>query len=261
MLAINLLEESESFNLSKLKFHIVDHIPEDPSWFGAINVLDTSPFEHSNYFIKKIINETSMRHSSTLEVAAKAMNPSVALEERRNYTGGGIWNAKLFRNRTIINLVGIAISTLVSLAHIDHDGRLMLPSQCSQFVSNAIWIEEHQFLPCGMNMNNFMSGYTHGGILITFDVYDEQSSVIKMNSATSEILQRVYADKCFGASKAKRFSVTSMEGEEKAFWFSRVLATIISSQRLNMSGEILFVRDFEITPPIDNVDRVLSCLY
>lgn len=262
MVAKNLFEDLEDFNLFTLKFHMLDHIAEDVSRFGALNFVDASPFEHFNYVIKKFIRMTSMRRGSTLGEAVKVINSSVATEKSINKTGGRIRKAKLVRDGTIINLVEIATSTMACLAHIDKDGRGVLASQCLEIVQNSFQLTGHRFLLCDVDMNIVKSGFIHGGVAITLDDYDERKGVIKLNNPNLEILQRVYADHCFGPSKAKRFSVTLVEGEENAFWFAQVQLLFHLNTRTNdrMSGEFAFVRYFEITPPIDNVDRVLNCL-
>lgn len=56
----------------------------------------------------------------------KAINASVAVEERKNSSGEGIRKGKLVRDATIINLAEIATSTLVSSANISKDGRAVL---------------------------------------------------------------------------------------------------------------------------------------
>lgn len=120
MLANKLIKEMKDFNLFTFKFHVLDHIMEDISQFGAINFSDVSLFEHFNYVIKNFIKMSSIRHGSTLEEAVRAMNASVAIEQRRITTGGGVRKATLVRDGRSINLVEIETSTFASLAPIDN---------------------------------------------------------------------------------------------------------------------------------------------
>lgn len=69
ILAKKLFKEGEYFNPFALKLHMLDLIVEDVSRFGTLNFLDASPFEHSNYVIKKFIRMTSMQRGSTMEEA------------------------------------------------------------------------------------------------------------------------------------------------------------------------------------------------
>lgn len=81
-LAKSPFEKLDCFNLPILKFHVLDHIVNDISQFGAFNFSDASPLQHLNYVFKKLIKMTSMRRCSTMEGTVKAMNASVAVEER-----------------------------------------------------------------------------------------------------------------------------------------------------------------------------------
>lgn len=136
-MAKDLFEESEDFNPFVLKFHMLDDIEEDVSWLGAFNFLDVSPFQHFKFVIKKFRNLTSMERESAMEEDVEATNASVAIDEIRNITRGGLRKAKLVRDSTIIiDLAEIAISTFASLAHINNNGRGVLASQYSAIVQN-----------------------------------------------------------------------------------------------------------------------------
>lgn len=110
-------------------------------------------------------------------------------------------------------------------------------------------------------MNIVHSGFIYGGAVITLDYYDEQNGHIILNSSKSKIL-RVYADHFFGPSKAKPFSVTLVEEEEKRFWFPKVLQWFLLNTRTNekMSSEFSFVRYFDVSASFDNFERVFNCL-
>lgn len=86
--------------------------------------------------------------------------------------------------------------------------------------------------------------------------------IIKLKNVNSEIVQRVYADHSFGFTKAKPFSLTLAEGKYWEFWIAQVLLLfhLVTRNNEKMSGNFVFVRYFEITPPIDNFDRFLNCL-
>lgn len=47
--------------LYTLKFHLLDHLPEDISRFGSLSMLDASPYEHFNTVIKNAYRQTSQR--------------------------------------------------------------------------------------------------------------------------------------------------------------------------------------------------------
>lgn len=114
------------------------------------------------------------------------------------------------------------------------------------------------FLPCDADMIIVESWFIYEGVVITLDNDDEQNGFIKLNDATSKILQRVYAEHAFGPSKANHFSVSLVKGEEKAFWSVQVLLLFGFNTRTNdrLPGKFAFVRFFEITSSIDSIDHV-----
>lgn len=74
----------------------------------------------------------------------------------------------------------------------------------------------------------------------TFDVYDKEDDFINSKNATSEILQKVYADKSFSPTNRKelRFDIG---GRRKKRTFISESPTIISSQHLEKKGDIQWV--------------------
>lgn len=63
-------------NLLALKVYVLDHIAEEVSRFGALDVLEVFQFEHLHYIVMKILRMTSMRRSNTLEEAVMSWNMS-----------------------------------------------------------------------------------------------------------------------------------------------------------------------------------------
>lgn len=84
--------------------------------------------------------------------------------------------------------------------------------------SKFVRIRKAHICSCDVDINIVKSGCVRGGIVIVLDHYVEVNEDTKLSNATSKILQR--AGHFFGPSKAKCFSMTLAEGEEKAFWFA-----------------------------------------
>lgn len=122
-----------------------DHNAEGVSRIGDLSSFDASPFEHFNDVIKTFMKMTSMRRESTLEEAMKAINSSVAIEERGNNAGEVMGKATLIRDDKIINLVEIATLTIPSLVRIDNDERSLLVSQCLEILHNSFQFVEHNY--------------------------------------------------------------------------------------------------------------------
>lgn len=133
----------------------------------------------------------------------------------------------------------------------------MLVSQCSEIVKNSFHFVAHTFLCCDVNMNAVKSGLIPNGVVANPDNYDERNVVFNLNTATSHIVERVYADHAFGLSKTKRFSLTWLKEEKKFFWIAQVLVSIHLLTRTNekMSRKFSSVRCFEMRPPIDTINR------
>lgn len=178
ILTNNLSKELEDYTLFTLNFHMPKHIVKNGSRFDSLNFLDVYSFQHFNDVIKNFISMTFMRRRSTLEEAAKAMNLSVAIEKKRNNTGGGIQKTKLVRHDTITNLVKIATATLASLAHMDNGGRGVLASQCLEIILNSFQLAGHRFLPCDWDVIIVKAEFIHRGIVITSGNYYEKMMLL-----------------------------------------------------------------------------------
>lgn len=77
----------------------------------------------------KFIRMTALQRDCSGEETIKAMNSSVAFEEREITTGVPIRKKKLVRNATTINLTKIQTSIFISLMHIYNDCRDVIASQ------------------------------------------------------------------------------------------------------------------------------------
>ena len=53
--------------LFTLKFHLLDHLPEDLSKYCSLAYLDSSPFEQYNAIIKMHYRKTSKRHATAFQ--------------------------------------------------------------------------------------------------------------------------------------------------------------------------------------------------
>lgn len=95
-------------------------------------------------------------------------------------------------------------------------------------------------------MTLFESGLIHGVLIATLDSYGERNGRIVLQYPILEMLQNVYADHCFGASKAKRFRVTLVENKEHSIWFPQamLLFHLCTQTNASMSREFAFVRHF-----------------
>lgn len=64
-------------------------------------------------------------------------------------------------------------------------------------------------------MNIVKSEFIHGESYTTLNCHDRQNIVNALNTQSSGMLQRVYAEDCFVFPKAICFSATLLEGEKK----------------------------------------------
>lgn len=102
----------------------------------------------------------------------------------------------------------------------------------------------------------------HGDSGISLDLYDKRNGRIKEDITFSGSVQEVFPDGSFGRSKAHRFTVALVESDGGPFLFDQLLLLfhLNTRSKLKMSGELAFVRYFQIMPSIDNVHRVFHCL-
>lgn len=262
ILSKELFGDLEDTNLFTLKFHMLDHIVEDVARFENLNILDAFPYEHFNFILKTFSRMTSMRRGSTLDEAVELINSSVTNDDFSRLLEGEIRAAKLVRDGITTTLADIETSTYSSLAHLDKNARCVLTSQCLEIVQNSFQKISYSFLLAEISITIVKSRFIHGVADISLDSYDEQSGRIKKDVQFLASVQRVYADVAFGPSKAERFSVVLVESDGGDFWFSRVMLLfhLRTRSKTEMSGEFALIQYFEITSPIDSVDRVLRCL-
>lgn len=76
----NQFYELEDFSLFTLKIHMLDHLVEAVSRFGAPKFLNASPIENFYYVIEIVIQVASMQSGSAVEGGVQTMNSSVAFE-------------------------------------------------------------------------------------------------------------------------------------------------------------------------------------
>lgn len=65
---------------------MLNYILEVVSRFCALNFFKASPFEYFKFLIMKILMMTLVRRSTTVKEAVNAMNSSVAIKKRKNYS-------------------------------------------------------------------------------------------------------------------------------------------------------------------------------
>lgn len=73
----------ECFNVLYLEFQKREHVVEEVSRFGALNLIDASRFEHFHHIFKKFVPSKTMERRSILEEAAGVMDSCVAIEYRK----------------------------------------------------------------------------------------------------------------------------------------------------------------------------------
>lgn len=128
-----------------------------------------------------------------------------------------MWKARPVRRGTIINLVKTATSTLAFLANNAENGRDVPAPKRLKKVQFSLQFAGYRLFPCDMDMNIVKSEFIRAGVVATFDDYDLQNGTIMLNNATSELLQRVYAEHFSSLWEAKRISATLVKEGGKAF--------------------------------------------
>lgn len=78
----NLSGELKVSNLFTLKSYTIDQITKDIFWVKALDSFGTSPFEHSNFIIKKNMRVAFKARNSTIKKVLKVIVPLVEIGER-----------------------------------------------------------------------------------------------------------------------------------------------------------------------------------
>lgn len=107
------------------------------------------------------------------------------------------------------------------------------------------------------------SGFIDGGANVCLKNFSEIDGTIRKDKHFHNPFQRVYADNAFRPTSLKRFSVVLVECNYKLYWFAQVLfLLLIGTMGVNdKRQEFASVKYIEITPQLDKVDEVLSCIY
>lgn len=112
------------------------------------------------------------------------------------------------------------------------------------------------------NLNNKFRTVFHGFNIILED-YGHETNYIGGNISIYSTRQCVLASDSYGPTIAKRYSMVPVEGEDKYYWFARILLLFHLKMKTTLdpdNAEFLFVRYFDLTPLLDNVDIALTCV-
>lgn len=115
-------------------------------------------------------------------------------------------------------------------------------------------------LPGEVTLFAVKSGFICGGAALTLESFDSVFCAIFLDMVISLLQQGVFADSSFGPTKLNWFKVVLVHGDESAFWVVKVLVLFHLRIASRHTNELPFVQYFEVTPPLDAIDKALNCL-
>lgn len=297
---VHTFEKHCEHGIHTLKFHLLDHVVEDLSKFGGLNILDASPYEHFNTFFKQSYRSTSKRIATRMDETVTNMAPTICTLRQSSHhetfmkrglncinaeKSSGSETVPIHRPQPSTYLVreGVSVTLLQIDAmkknyHVCNEATNLILTPILKNLSCTsltvftklirIYLQDNDiFLTDNEVGFTFLkSGYIIGGHLPTLKQYNHSTNTVKYSPPTQQfqIKQRIFATATFGPSKKKRHSFVLIKGgdaDSPVYYIAKVLLLF----RMNISNimtnkEMAFVQYMEFTPPIDNVDDILNCL-
>jgi len=258
--ASNLFGTLEDLNLFTLKFHNLDHIAEDVARFGDLSLLDASPYEHFNFTLKQFIRMTSMRKQTTISEAVAVINATKLCEDGPSVIERQMHAGRLSRDGDKFVLRDLMKPNNSCLSCMSEDEKSSFVTTLSTYIAEECNDNPGTFLPENVHLTCVKSGYIYGGAVMTMANLDTEMISIEGHPALLNKYQRVFADPSFGPSKKDMFSVVLIKSDVGTYWFGRVLVLFHLRHGDSLQEECAFVQYFDITPPMDEVDKSLRCI-
>lgn len=111
-------------------------------------------------------------------------------------------------------------------------------------------------------MNVVNSGLVHGEVIATLESWHGPSSRITLTHPSLEDVSGASADRFIVLSNVICSSVALLEEKEKSLRFELFLSFHLRTQQNDeMAAELTFVKDRELTAPVENFEDLLNYLY
>jgi len=221
--------------LFTLKFHLLDHLPEDLSKYCSLAYLDSSPFEQYNAIIKMHYRKTSKRHATAFqETVGRIGSSNTTISENSRttertdhgpqslVTKGTSTTLHNLRNCTASVTTSAIAQVLENLkTHlVDSDIPVLIQLIDDQLREECVGVHD-----TAVDIKFVNSGFIDGCEVPTLDDYDEELNIVpyKFKAKVGLAEQRVIASNCFGSSSKKHHSTVILRGrgDEEEFWFDR----------------------------------------
>ena len=268
--------------LYTLKFHLLDHLPEDIEKYASLSFTDASPFEQYNAVLKQFYRQTSKRIGTALDETVQRMDKASSAFSSSTCTTDDIDNvteaAGLGTQRLVANGLTISLSELKGLdkelvhtnktivldnlkSHMAHDDIPVLTG----LIEETLLEERISVHDTSVQITFVNSGYIESYEVPTLSDYDEKHNLVKFreNVKAKKSRQRVFASHSFGPTKKKHHSTVFMKGSDKVseFWFAKVISLFhLSVPMINFTKQMALVKYFTATKPKDSIDRALGCV-
>lgn len=92
-----------------------------------------------------------------------------------------------------------------------------------EYARGELTDEKRSLLPSDLKLSTVQSGTICNSCIISREDYDQDTISIIKNNSISSARQRDFAGGSFGIAQDKRYSVVLVEGDNKCYWFARVL--------------------------------------
>jgi len=268
--------------LYTLKFHLLDHLVDDIEKYSSLAYLDAGPYEHYNAVIKQFYRKTSKRLNTALDETVRRMDQYDSTTFMINQGDKSVIkdspfeenvSQSLVRNGncvTLAELRGAMINNFSSkTGQILDNLRVHMSARdvpvLFRLVEELLLSESISVHDSSVELNFVNSGFIDGYPVPTLDDYNEDLEVVefKETNRAYQQRQRIFASHCFGPSRKKTHSNIFLKGSDdiSQFWFAKVLSLFhVSVPLQGFSKQMALVKYYQVTKPMDAIDRALKCV-
>ena len=281
---VSSFQDSFPTDLGTLKFHLLDHLPDDLSRFGSTKVLSASPFEHFNLLVKRAYASTSKRLLTRDTETADILHFN--LQRRTLHDTPSTLKTLDTDNMSVSSRIGLVqhAETLPILYFHRFNQTVNLPKnkfyetiqrslhtevldQFGSMLADEIHASPTSPIPSSVSVQIVQSGDIIGGFLPTLTdcTTVDGTSVLKLSRQYEHQRQRIYGiswDRPSLRRKQSFIVIKGFEDEHKdVLWVAKVIFLFrFSHKRPPEKKDLAFVQFMEVTPPLDGVDDALGCV-
>jgi len=279
--------------LHSLKFHLLEHLPEDIATFGALHHMDAGPYESAHKLFKRELDKTSKRKHTVTREALQHLERSLFVRYNQFVHAKPTDTGPVpFEDNDGMRMVQQGVSTTlkdlrdsiaVVQAHMediqlvpDYAHLVEIRPDVSAAVLGLIAqlgdqglvtlvqrLDEMYPNHTDVAITYVKSGYVQGGFIPGVTDVNTRNRTVIPPQENSVAPQRVIATAAFGSGKRPIYSDVLVKGND-GLWVARVRALFRCQPMYNgdvgEEVELCFVQYYEYSKPLDGGERALDAV-